>query len=75
MDEEAMWKGIYDKLQEIKSQPPTEHDQQYVFVQLKIIFFVVRQYDLYIDFYPVACVYGMLFLLNAADNSAFYFFP
>lgn len=27
MDEEAMWKGFYDKLQEIKkTQPPTEHD-------------------------------------------------
>lgn len=26
MDEEAMWKGFYDKLQEIKSKPPTEHD-------------------------------------------------
>lgn len=30
MDEEAMWKGIYDKLQEIKSNPPTEHEAQYV---------------------------------------------
>lgn len=40
MDEEAMWKGIYDKLQEIKSQPPTEHDQQYVFVVENCIFFL-----------------------------------
>lgn len=31
MDEEAMWKGIYDKLQEIKNNPPTEHEAQYVF--------------------------------------------
>ncbi|KAG4080156.1 hypothetical protein HA402_008227 [Bradysia odoriphaga] len=28
MDEEAMWKGIYDKLQEIKNNPPTEHEAQ-----------------------------------------------
>lgn len=31
MDEEAMWKGIYEKLQEIKNNPPTEHEAQYVF--------------------------------------------
>ncbi|KAJ6638361.1 Protein unc-13 like 4B, partial [Pseudolycoriella hygida] len=28
MDEEAMWKGFYEKLQEAKSNPPTEHEAQ-----------------------------------------------
>lgn len=30
MDEEAMWKGLYETLQEKKTKPPTEHDMQYV---------------------------------------------
>ncbi|XP_059619903.1 protein unc-13 homolog 4B isoform X1 [Phlebotomus argentipes] len=28
MDEELMWKGIYEKLQEIKKNPPTEHESK-----------------------------------------------
>ncbi|KAM8703190.1 hypothetical protein ACLKA7_007899 [Drosophila subpalustris] len=28
MDEEQMWKGVYNKLQEIKMNPPTEHEHQ-----------------------------------------------
>ncbi|XP_055698353.1 protein unc-13 homolog 4B isoform X3 [Phlebotomus papatasi] len=28
MDEEAMWKGFYEKLQEIKAKPPTEHESK-----------------------------------------------
>lgn len=30
MDEEAMWKGFYDKLKEIKENPVTEHEAKYV---------------------------------------------
>lgn len=28
MDEEQMWKGFYNKIQEIKTNPKTEHEQQ-----------------------------------------------
>lgn len=30
MDEEAMWKGFYEKIQEQKNQPNTEHQAMYV---------------------------------------------
>lgn len=30
MDEEAMWKGLYEKLQEGKTKPLTEHEVRYV---------------------------------------------
>lgn len=30
MDEESMWKGFYDKLQQQKSVEEQEHDRQYV---------------------------------------------
>lgn len=36
MDEEAMWKGFYFKLQEMKNNPPTEREAQYVFELLTI---------------------------------------
>lgn len=32
MDEEKMWKGFYDKLQEMKEQPTTERQAMYVFL-------------------------------------------
>jgi hypothetical protein len=38
MDEEMMWKGFYDKLQEIKQQPPTQHDAEYVFTNFVVIY-------------------------------------
>lgn len=31
MDEEAMWKGLYEKIQADKEKPPTEHDSLYVY--------------------------------------------
>lgn len=38
MDEEAMWKGFYDKLQEIKENPVTEHEAQYVIIFFHLLF-------------------------------------
>lgn len=31
MDEEVMWKSLYEKMQEAKNSPPTERESQYVF--------------------------------------------
>lgn len=34
MDEEAMWKGLYEKMQEAKAKPPTEHESKYVYFNI-----------------------------------------
>lgn len=33
MDEEAMWKNLYETMQEAKNLPPTEHESQYVYIR------------------------------------------
>lgn len=38
-----MWKGFYDKLQEIKENPVTEHEAKYVIFFCLIIFLVFIQ--------------------------------
>lgn len=35
MDEEAMWKNLYETMQEAKTLPPTEHESQYVNYSVK----------------------------------------
>lgn len=39
MDEEAMWKNLYETMKEAKNRPPTERESQYVFDREKSIFY------------------------------------
>lgn len=39
-----MWKGFYDKLQEIKENPVTEHEAKYVIIIYFILFILLIFY-------------------------------
>lgn len=41
MDEEAMWKGLYEKLQEQRFSPPTEHESKYGKCMITGIFSII----------------------------------